>query len=293
MVLTIEAGRRCSSGPGTFIFETQQAERVFSLIQSTIKLKTSSSTNQTSERAAASIIQAHSPLPKIPDMTSMASLLENKLRMHGRKSPCQEDLIGPSESGSAPPAPITLMPLPLVPTQDSLSPGHHSSESDAIYADPADCIQSAVKTHQTAALYVDPASVLPLKPPASKEAVTPISCVPTFSIDTMDSVYAEVYDKVSPDLDKAAAAQRKGRCFGDDKPIYNEPLRANDNVLLKTHSKPDPFAHLYAQVRKPAPSSGRSSSPNATPASSSCNTASATAAEDHLSDVVYENLGII
>ncbi|XP_028272593.1 docking protein 3 [Parambassis ranga] len=296
MVLTIEAGRRCTSGPGTFIFETQQAERVFSLIQSTIKLKTSSATTQNSERAVTSIIQVHSPLPKIPDMTSMASLLENKLRTHGRKSPSQEDLIGPSESGSAPPAPITLMPLPLVPTQDGPSPGHYSSQSDGIYADPADCIQSAVKAQQTTALYVDPASVLPLKPPASKEAITPVSSVPTFSINMLDSVYAEVYDKVSPDQDKAAAVQRKGRCFGDDEPIYNEPLRANDNVPEKTHSKPDPFAHLYAQVCKTAPSSGRSSSPNATPALSSCDIASATAAEDaedRLSDVVYENLGII
>ncbi|XP_068176648.1 docking protein 1-like isoform X3 [Antennarius striatus] len=42
LALTIEAGRRCDSGPGSFTFETQQAEKIFSLIQSTIKQKTSS-----------------------------------------------------------------------------------------------------------------------------------------------------------------------------------------------------------------------------------------------------------
>uniref|UniRef100_H3C8A4 IRS-type PTB domain-containing protein n=1 Tax=Tetraodon nigroviridis TaxID=99883 RepID=H3C8A4_TETNG len=37
--LTIEAGRRCESGPGSFIFETPQAEKIFYLIQATIKQK--------------------------------------------------------------------------------------------------------------------------------------------------------------------------------------------------------------------------------------------------------------
>ncbi|XP_061536679.1 docking protein 1-like isoform X4 [Phycodurus eques] len=40
LTLTIEAGRRCDSGPGTFTFETEQSEKIFNLIQSTIKQKT-------------------------------------------------------------------------------------------------------------------------------------------------------------------------------------------------------------------------------------------------------------
>ncbi|CAF88083.1 unnamed protein product, partial [Tetraodon nigroviridis] len=102
--LTIEAGRRCESGPGSFIFETPQAEKIFYLIQATIKQKTSPQTQET------------------PDLANMAAGLHT-LSMQGRKCSSPED---------SPHAPITLMPLPSIPTHSS----HPGSQSEAVYADP-------------------------------------------------------------------------------------------------------------------------------------------------------------
>lgn len=311
LALTIEAGRRCDSGPGTFTFDTQQAEKIFSLIQSTIKRKTSAVTlgnqNQDGEN-----IQAHSPLPKIPDMTSMAAILETKLKTQERKpaglednAHAQDHLVGLSECVSSQPAPITLMPLPLVPTHDRHSGGQLGGQSEAVYADPVECIQSVPKLQPTMALYVDPASVLPLKPPSSRECVTPppnsSASHPCFNIYYPDSVYSEVYDKISPVQNTQTVTQYKAKtkCFADDEPIYTEPMSKNEEVSPKNENKADPFAHLYAQICKTTPLSSPPSSSNALPSSSASSssvtaTMSTTKAIDQsLDDVIYENLGII
>lgn len=309
LALTIEAGRRCDSGPGTFIFETQQAEKIFSLIQSTIKRKTSTVTsgnqNQEGEKVIVTNIQAHSPLPKIPDMTSMAAILENNPRTQERKSAAleesahaQEDLVGSSECVSQQPASITLMPLPLIPTHDSHSEGQLGDQSEAVYADPADCIQSVPKRQPNSALYVDPASVLPLKPPSSKESLTiprnSSAPLPLFNIDHPDSVYSEVYDKIFPLQNKQTFSQSKGntKCCADNEPIYSEPISKKEEVSRKNESKPDPFAHLYAQVCK-TPSSSLSSSSKTIPSSSASSSSTTEATDQLLDDVIYENLGII
>ncbi|XP_032381726.1 docking protein 1 [Etheostoma spectabile] len=289
LALTIEAGRRCDSGPGTFTFETQQAEKIFALIQSTIKQKTLTVGNQNQEgqKVMVTNIRAHSPLPRVPDVTSIAVNLENKLRTQDSKcaaveesARAQEDLVGPSESALVQPVPITLMPLPLVPTHGSRSGGHLDGQSEAIYADPADYIQPVPKAQPSVALYVDAASVLPLKPPSSRESVTPSPNLsishPCFPSDTPDSVYAEVYDKISPAQNIQVA---------NDEPIYTEPMSKGEKCDKK-EGKADPFAHLYAHVWKTTPSSN-----NAIPSCASMSTADATAKS--VDDVIYENLGSI
>nr|XP_046256848.1 docking protein 1-like [Scatophagus argus] len=308
LTLTIEAGRRCESGPGSFTFETQQAEKIFSMIQSTIKRKTSpvtiSNQNQEGEKVIVTNIQALSPLPKIPDMTSMSALLEDKLRTQERKcaaseesAPAREDLVASSECVSAQPAPITLMPLPLVPTLDSHSGGQCGGQSEAVYADPDHCIRSAPKLQSATGLYVDPASVLPLKPPSSRKTDTPspisFDSVPSINIDS-DCVYSEVYDKISPVQIKQTVT------LAGDEPIYSEPM-SKAEMSHKKESKPDPFSHLYAQVCKTTPSSSSSlilvpscSSPSSSSSSAISNSMSTTkAADQSLDDVIYENLGII
>ncbi|KAM4584894.1 docking protein 1 [Odontesthes bonariensis] len=308
LALSIEAGRRCGSGPGTFSFETQQAEKIFSLIQSTIKQKSSSAAPgiQTQEGETVSVtvsnIRAHSPLPKIPDMTNMAAMLDSKLRTQDRRSPALEDSspadsVGQSDSA---PAPITLMPLPLVPTCGRTSADHHDSRPDAIYADPSDCVPSVLKLRPTTALYVDPANLLPLKPPGAKESETPRPTSsaphPGHTADVLDSVYSDVFDKISPDQNKQTVLPSAGEteCSAGDEPIYTEPVSKADSVMQGGESQPDPFAHLYAQVCKkvpsPVPSVSVTPSTSASSSSVSVGLARADAGGD---DVIYENLGII
>lgn len=270
MTLSIEAGRRCDSGPGTFIFETQQADRVFSLIQTAIKRKTGGSPNPEADRGAGPNTAAHSPLPRIPDMTSMVSILENQLRTQDRKP--RED---PPEKNPTHPAPITLMPLPSVPTQDTPTGVGISSQSEAVYADPADCVQSV-----TTALYVDPASVLPLKPPANTDS----------NISPRDSDYSEVFDRISPVPHQPHVVQGL-RGAPRDEPIYTEPTTLTPTPKPPAQSKSDPFAHLYAQVCKRAPPPPASDALLASSASSSTCTPGNTT--DESSDIIYENLGVI
>ncbi|XP_034449951.1 docking protein 1-like isoform X1 [Hippoglossus hippoglossus] len=278
LALTIEAGRRCDSGPGTFTFETPQAEKIFFLIQSTINRKTLAITtgnqNQEGKRVITTYKQTNSPLPKIPDMTGMA-IVERDLRTEEGKCGASEEsiriqgeLVSQSECVSAQPAPITLMPLPLVPTNDSHSGGHQSCQSDPVYANPAECIQSVSKLQLSLALYVDPAVVLPLKPPTSRATVAPLpsssTSHPCFDTDYPDSVYSEVYDRVGPVQSKHLIfhSKEKTKCFTDDDPIYTEPLNEKEKVFHNTENTHDPFAHLYAQVCK---SSCPSTSSNTTP----------------------------
>uniref|UniRef100_A0A665UNU6 Docking protein 1-like n=1 Tax=Echeneis naucrates TaxID=173247 RepID=A0A665UNU6_ECHNA len=191
---------RCDSGPGTFTFETEQAEKIFSLIQSTIKRKT-----------------------------------------------FKADFL------------------------------------DIVYANPADCIQSAPKL--STAQYIDPASVLPLKPPVPLQ--------PGPNTQRPDSVYSEVYDKLSPRSATRAPIQTT-----QDEPIYTEPESQDQKETPRSDRKLDPFAHLYAQVSKPGSSPGRSKSPNSTP---SCPTPPSSVGGNTTpvdsgqcpDDVIYENLGII
>lgn len=259
------------------------------MIQSTIKQKTSIITvgNQNQEAEKVSNIQAHSPLPKIPELSSMAAILEkDKVRTLEKKSGALE------ESAHAP---ITLMPLPLIPTQDSPSAGHLGGQSEAVYADPADCIKAVPKLQQSKALYVDPASILPLQPPSSRNTPPPnlSDLHPCANAACPDSVYSEVYDKIS-------AVQKKTTVARSIEPIYAEPMsNEEEEVSHEKEIKPDPFAHLYAQVCKVTPSLSPSSSSHTVPScsasasSASASTSSTTAADQALDDVIYENLGII
>lgn len=179
------------------------------------------------------------------------------------------------------------MPLPLIPVRDSPSVG----QSDAEYADPADCVQASVRL-QGKALYVDPASVLPLKPPGSLSPSTSES-LPCVSVDRPDSVYSEVYDKISP-------VQIKQRTPEVDEPIYAEPMNTvGVKEEHKEERRPDPFAHLYAQVCKTKTEKPeRSITPAGSDASQSvtASPANMTASPKTITDqddVIYENLGII
>lgn len=255
------------------------------MIQSNIKQKTSaiSAEQSTPEADKKGNTRARSPLPRPPDLGSLAATLENKATLES-KARIQQKSGSPSEESSQPP--ITLMPLPLIPVLDSPSTG----PSDAEYADPADCLQASVRTQSGKALYVDPASVLPLQPPGSLQP-SPSESLPCVSVNRQDSVYSEVYDKISPVLMKQST-------LGPAKvgePIYTVPM-INAGVKEEHHEekKPDPFAHLYAQVCKTkASDSDASGCVAASPAKAAAFVPGSPKTSRGQDDVIYENLGII
>ncbi|KAJ3582722.1 hypothetical protein NHX12_000295, partial [Muraenolepis orangiensis] len=85
LTLTVEAGRRCDSGPGTFTFETDQASVLFGLVENAIKHQTSSAAAADNNLAAFhqtpdGVRLPFSPLPEIPDMTlDIPTILENEV----------------------------------------------------------------------------------------------------------------------------------------------------------------------------------------------------------------------
>lgn len=220
------------------------------MIQATIKQKTSHQSQESNTPP-----KTHSPLPKSPDLGNVVAALRSTLRMQDRKQGSSED---------APQAPITLMPLPSIPTNAS----RYGGESEAVYADPADCIRSEPQPHPVKGLYVDPASILPTHPPGSKQSPPNASHAAPAPVDRQDSVYSEVYDKIS------AAEAGCGARSTQEEPIYSEPV-------AQAQSETDPFAHLYAKVRK-SPAGGASAS------APSCATSDQAA-----DDVIYENMGVI
>lgn len=279
LTFSIEAGRRCDTGPGTFTFETPQAEKIFLLIQSSIRRKTSSATPSNQSQEGEGAMEDLSSLNQEVDDTVMVTPTDIRVRTPDGKSPVLEkdsqDLL---KSASSVPAPITLMPLPSLPTRNSPSVSHHNTNLDVIYADPVDCVQSVGRRQPTTALYVDPASVLPLKPPVS--TLTALSTSQVSASDpqreAMDSEYSEVYDRVHGNPLNPPDSLIKGPPKSPVvEPIYDDPLSNKEPTIPVA---PDPFAHLYAKVCK----RGRSPSP-----------ATLDSAHDDDDDVIYENLGII
>ncbi|XP_076001921.1 uncharacterized protein dok1a [Genypterus blacodes] len=316
LTLTIEAGRRCDTGPGTFIFKTEQADNMFSLIQKSIKKKTSSNQSQEGEKVASTKTFPRSPLPKIPDMTNISAILENKMRMEVEKTAGSDETkhsqkvsFDPSPNAPMKPPPITLLPLPDVPTSVHTSPStsHPIRRSEALYADPDTIIHSAPQPKTTTAVYVDPAVLLPLKPhcasrefvchPPSLHSSTPHS---SSNIDSPDSIYSEVFDKVTPveNMQNMSQNRIKEKCFADDEShyVYAEPMSEMEGASHKKEIKADPFEHLYAKVckTKPAPNPSLSSTIVPSPSASSSSTIPSTLDTNKvLSDVIYDNLGII
>ncbi|XP_053712898.1 docking protein 2-like isoform X1 [Synchiropus splendidus] len=286
LALTIEAGRRCNSGPGTFNFETPEAAKIFSLMKNTIKQRSSGTQKKEDETQTASTRRGHSPLPRTSENTSLTSFLENKLGTTVKLSDASEHKTDSVSPSSVQPAPITLMPLPKVPTQKS--PVVATEPSDAVYADPLECLQPTPKG--TEALYVDPASVLPVQPPGSR-----ITAVPTLHSSNLavpmspaESVYSEVFDKITP-LDSTNVRQcLKNIQEGD--PIYAEVHSEKVKESATKKTKPDAFSHLYARVCKPSATSGESRPNDDGP--SVC-AAAKCESDQILDDVIYENLGVI
>ncbi|XP_021475169.2 docking protein 2 [Oncorhynchus mykiss] len=311
LTFNIEAGRRCDSGPGTFTFETCQADVIFSLIETAIREQKAVAGDECEgdtvvANRSPNMPRARSPLPKLPDS---AAILEGSYSF----KPVFSNAIGSEQClYSQPPNLIGSEECPYSEPADSIKPKAPSLNS---YLTPptASTLTPSIPLHpcnhhvnRTEPVYADPADILSLTPPRSTPPPPPptsSSC--SYHHDSKpEPVYSEVYGRVSPLPDKTQqqkqSQDQRGQEPGKEKPIYSEPCVGTPAKGPNT----DPFAHLYSQVCKPGSSSPSSSSPSSSLASSSSSSSSSLTITRTLAtrrptagrqspEVIYENMGFI
>ncbi|XP_055765024.1 docking protein 2 [Salvelinus fontinalis] len=286
LTFSIEAGRRCDSGPGAFTFDTCQADDIFSLIENAIREQKAVAGDECEGHTVAAnrspnMPRARSPLPKLPDSAailegsySFKPVFSNAIGAEQCVYSQPPNLIGSEECPYSEPADSIKPKAPGLnsyltpPTASTLTPSiplyphnHHGNRTEPVYADPADILS-----------LTPPRSTPPPPPPTSSSC----SC---HHGDKPEPVYSEVYDR--------------GQEPGKEQPIYSEPCVGTPAKGPNT----DPFAHLYSQVCKPGSSSSSSSSPSSSSSSSLTITRTLATrrptAGRQSPEVIYENMGFI
>ncbi|KAK6324609.1 hypothetical protein J4Q44_G00039510 [Coregonus suidteri] len=316
ITFSIEAGRRSESGPGTFTFETRQADDIFNLIETAIRQQKASvfvgddrEGDTVVAKRSPNMPRARSPLPTLPDSAailegsySFRPVFSNAIGSEQCVYSQLPNLIGSEECLYSEPADSIKPKAPGLnsyltpPTSSTLTPSiplyprnHHGNRTEPVYADPAD-ILSLIPPRST-----------PPPPPTSS------SCSHHHGNET-EPVYSEVYDHVSPLPDQTQQQNQNqgGQEPGKAEPIYSEPCVGTPAKGPNT----DPFAHLYSQVCKPGSSSPSSSSSSSSSPSSSLASSSSSSSSSSLTitrtlasrrptagrqspDVIYENMGVI
>lgn len=277
MVFSIEAGRRCESGPGTFNFETRQSEEILRLVESAIQQQKSLAV--TGDRRSPRSRSPRSPLPKRPESfplldtegNNSPQLSDSKLPLF----PDPPDALGPNISNPVHTKPVS----PIVSTE-------------AVYANPADCMSSSKSTHSNPSggisliepVYSNPVILFgrhesqhavnkdPLPSPDRDYSESVYSdpadfirpnpnCVHANPTDTMDCqaiktmlnkdnqqepVYSEVYDHVALNSSKKLDQRIEG-------PIYSVPevIQATQNNNSQQNKMIDDNQPIYSKVNKP------------------------------------------
>ncbi|KAJ8000851.1 hypothetical protein DPEC_G00184680 [Dallia pectoralis] len=253
LAFSIEAGRRCESGPGSFVFETGLAEDIFSRVETAIKeQKTPAVTGDDHEakdsfpQPVTTLPRSRSPLPKLPDSANIVEGSSGSRQasfyavgsvesVHSRAL----DLIGSEESPYAKPA-------------DDINPKALTLSSN--FGPPGPAFVST--GNRLDPLYADPAVVLSLTPPRCTPPPPPtLSFTSSRHGSESEPVYSEVYRRASPSPERTQQKQNPGP--NKEEPIYSEPCLETLGKGPDGNKGPkiDPFAHLYSQVCKPASSS--------------------------------------
>ncbi|KAG1956478.1 docking protein [Pimephales promelas] len=221
MVFSIEAGRRCESGPGTFNFETRQSEEILRVIESVIRQQKSLAVTEDKHSPHSPRSRSpRSPLPKRPESVPLLDTEgNNSPELSDSKLPLYPDpanALGPNISNP-------VLPKPVSPIGD---------DSEPVYSDPADVIRPK-----------------------------PNNCVHANPTDTMDCqalkttlnndkqqepVYSEVYDHVALILSKKLDQKI-------EEPIYSVPdvIQATQNNNSQQNKMTDENQPIYSKVNKP------------------------------------------
>ncbi|XP_062333788.1 docking protein 2 [Osmerus eperlanus] len=299
LTFSIEAGRRCDSGPGTFTFDTRQGDQIFSLIENAIsEQKTAAVVSDA--LLPSDTIGSRRPRSPLPELPVSASIFEG----HNLCKSLSSASVGFEECVYSEPADVINFVKNVNP-----QPAEFNGSDECVYAQPADCIKSqgpAPNSHMplplalshpspsvsprgnpTEPVYVDPVHYIPLKPPKmaapAPPSASPISFSSSQPRDQSEPVYDEVYHRIglvqtNQDPHQNQALE-KDHCR--EAPIYTEAsIGAHLNSALSSmhpqeEPKVDPYAHLYAQIGKVKTNTPPTKSGDQSP------------------EVIYENLGII
>lgn len=279
MVFSIEAGRRCESGPGTFNFETRQSEEIIRLIESAIRQQKSLAV--TGDRQSPHSPRSRSPRSPLPKRPESLPLLGTE---GGNNSPQLSD------------SKLPLYPDPADALSPNISNPAHTKpvsptgSTEAVYANPADCMSSSKSTHSNPSgsisliepvysnpvilfgrhesqpadlikspdrdysepVYSDPADFIRPKPNNCVHA-NPTDMMDCQAIKTMlnndkqqEPVYSEVYDHVARNSSKKLDQRI-------EEPIYNVPevILATQNNNSQQNTVIDENQPIYSKVNKP------------------------------------------
>ncbi|XP_051983265.1 docking protein 1 [Xyrauchen texanus] len=203
MLFSIEAGRRCESGPGTFNFETRQSEEILRLIESAIRQQNSLTVAEGRNSPHSPRSRSpRSPLPRRPDSFGM-------LYTERTNSP---DSIGVSESVYSNQA-------------DALVPNIHAL-SNPLYIKPAsligliepvksdDSLSSSKRTHTDTA--------------GGTNLIEPVYSNPADLFGGHESVYAQPADAIkfnhTVKIDQSGLQSGLPSHKNDSEPVYSDPV---------------------------------------------------------------------
>ncbi|XP_043094811.1 docking protein 2 [Puntigrus tetrazona] len=285
MLFSIEAGRRCESGAGTFNFETRQSEEILRLIESAIRQQKSLAV--TGDRHSPHSPRSRSPRSPLPRLPESFNLFDTE----GSNSPQSSDAKLPLNPSPA----ETLGPnIYAVSNPVHTKPASPIGLTEPVYANPADTISSIKSTHSDPGggvvsliepVYSNPAVLMNLhesvyaaimtdpvpshrrdesepvySDPADVIHTKPNSCVqanPTDAIDyhvkmmpskdkQQEPVYSEVYDHVK--LNTCKILDHK-----TEEPIYSVPeiVQSTQNNISQQNKMPEDDQPIYSKVNKP------------------------------------------
>ncbi len=257
MLFSIEAGRRCESGPGTFNFETRQSDEIIRRIELAIRQQKSLAV--TGDRQSPHSPRSRSPRSPLPRRPESITLLytegsnspqpsDAKLSMN----PNPADVLDPNVYAISNPVhtkpaspigltePVYANPAILIGSHESVYAdiktdpplSHHRDESEPVYSDPADFIRpkpnNCVQANPT-----DTIDCRPVKPTPNNGK-------------QQEPVYSEVYGHVKLNTSKRLDQKT-------EEPIYSVPeiVQSTQNNNSQQNMMPEENQPIYSKVNKP------------------------------------------
>lgn len=277
MLFSIEAGRRCESGPGTFNFETRQSDDILHVIESAIRQQKSLAVTGGKQSPHSPRSRSpRSPLPKRPqsytESNSSPDRIEISENVYSKSANALDILVH-----TTPASPFGLTEPVYETSADSKSrhsdPGGSACLIEPVYSDPIALIGKpepvyaqpgeVIKSHHTIKkdestlqsslqfpeylepVYSDPVDVIRSCPNPTDKVNCQVAKTTSNNGKRQEGVYSEVYDHVKLNSDCRKTDQRI------EEPIYSVPEIVTNQSKNSQHNMPDKIEAIYSTVNKP------------------------------------------